>query len=160
MSGSRWVIIPLWLSQSLRSFLYSSVYSCYLFFISSASVKFLPFLSFIMPIFAWKVLKRSLAFPILLFSSTLHCSFKKTFLSLLALLWNSAFVWIYLSLSPLLLLFFFSQLFVRPPQTSTLPSDISFLGMASVHHLLYNGTNLCSYFSGTLSTRSSPLEFP
>ena len=34
MSSSRWVIIPSWLSGSLRSFLYSSsVYSCHLFFI-------------------------------------------------------------------------------------------------------------------------------
>ena len=36
MFGSRWVITPLWLSGSLRSFLYSSsVYSCHLFLISS-----------------------------------------------------------------------------------------------------------------------------
>ena len=35
MSGSRWVITPLWLSGSRRSFLYSSsVYSCHLFLIS------------------------------------------------------------------------------------------------------------------------------
>ena len=39
MSGSRWVITPLWLSESWRPFLYSSsVYSCHLFLISSASV--------------------------------------------------------------------------------------------------------------------------
>ena len=39
MSGSRWVIIPSWLSGSWRSFLYSfSVYSSHLFLISSASV--------------------------------------------------------------------------------------------------------------------------
>ena len=39
VSDSRWVITPLWLSGSLRSFLYSSsVYSCHLFLISSASV--------------------------------------------------------------------------------------------------------------------------
>ena len=39
MSGSRWVITPSWLSGSCRSFLYSSsVYSCHLFLISSASV--------------------------------------------------------------------------------------------------------------------------
>ena len=39
MSGSRWVITPLWLSGSWRSFLYSSsVYSCLLFLVSSASV--------------------------------------------------------------------------------------------------------------------------
>ena len=33
MSGSRWVITPLCLSQSWRSFLYSSVYSCHLFYL-------------------------------------------------------------------------------------------------------------------------------
>ena len=54
MSGSRWVITPSWLSGSLWSFLYSSsVYSCHLFLISSPSVRFIPFLSFIVPIFAW-----------------------------------------------------------------------------------------------------------
>jgi len=47
MSVSRWVVTPLWLSGSWRSFLYSSsVYSCHLFLVSSASVRFLPFLSF------------------------------------------------------------------------------------------------------------------
>ena len=94
------------LSGSLRSFLYSSsVYSCHLFLISSASVKSILFLSFIVPIFAWSVplpslifLKRSLVFPILLFSSTsLHWSLRKAFLPLLAILWNSVFKWIYLS---------------------------------------------------------------
>ena len=54
MSGSRWVITPSWLSGLWRSFLYSySVYSCRLFLISSASVRSIPFLSFIEPIFAW-----------------------------------------------------------------------------------------------------------
>ena len=39
MPGFRWVITPSWLSGSWRSFLYSSsVYSCHLFLISSASV--------------------------------------------------------------------------------------------------------------------------
>ena len=43
MSGSQWVIIPLWLSGSWRSFLYSSsVYSCHFFLISSASVRSIP----------------------------------------------------------------------------------------------------------------------
>jgi len=81
MSGSTWMITPLWLSGSWRSFLYSSsVYSCHLFLISSASVRSIPLLSFIVPIFAWNVplvslifLKRSLVFPILLLSSiSLH----------------------------------------------------------------------------------------
>ena len=40
MSGSRWVITPLWLSALWRSFLYSSsVYSYHLFLISSAFVR-------------------------------------------------------------------------------------------------------------------------
>ena len=105
MSGSRWVITPLWLSGSWRSFLYSSsVYSCHLFLISYASVRSIPFLSFIVPILAWNVplvslifLKRSPVFPILLFSS---------FLSLLAVLWNSAFKWVYLSFTPFTSLLF------------------------------------------------------
>ena len=56
ISVSRWVITPLWLSGSWRSFQYSfSVYSCHLFLISFASVRSLPFLSFILPIFEWNV---------------------------------------------------------------------------------------------------------
>ena len=94
MSGSRWVITPSWLSGSLRYLLYSSVYSCHLFLISSAFVRSIPFLSFIEPIFAWNVplvspifLKRSLVFPILLLSSiSLHWSLRKlSYLSLLSL---------------------------------------------------------------------------
>ena len=104
MSGSRWVITPSWLSGLWRSFLYS----CYLFLISSASVRSIPFLSFIEPIFAWNVplvslifLTWSLVFPILLFSSVyLHWSLRKAFLSLLAILWHSAFKYVYLSFSP------------------------------------------------------------
>ena len=71
MSWSRWVITPSWLCRSWRSFLYSySVYSCHLILISSVSVQSIPFLSFIVPIFAWSVplvslifLKRSLVSP-------------------------------------------------------------------------------------------------
>ena len=55
MSGSRGVITPSWLSGSLRPFSQSSsVYSCHLLK-SSASVRFIPFLSFIVPIFEWNV---------------------------------------------------------------------------------------------------------
>ena len=74
MSGSRLVITPLWLSESWRSFfVHSSVYSCYLLLISSASVKSIPFVY--CAIFAWNVplvslifLRKCLVFPILLFS--------------------------------------------------------------------------------------------
>ena len=62
---------------------------CHLFLVSSASVRSIPFLPFILPMFAWSVplvslifLKRSLVFPILLFSSiSLHWSLRKPFLS-------------------------------------------------------------------------------
>ena len=112
MFGSRWVwvITPSWLSGSWRFFLYSSsVYSCHLL-IPSASVRSTPFLPFYEPIFSWNFqlvslifLKRSLVFPILLFSSiSLLWSLRKAFLSLLAILGNSVFQWVYHSFSPLL----------------------------------------------------------
>ena len=92
-SGSRWVITPSWLSGSWRSFLYSSsVYSCHLFLLSSASVRSRAFLSFIKPIFAWNVPLVSLIFlkrSLLLFSSTdlfsisLPWSLRKCYLSML-----------------------------------------------------------------------------
>ena len=93
MSGSRWVIKPSWLSGLWRSFLYSSsVYSCHLFLISSASVRSLPFLSFIEPIFTWNVplvslifLKRSLFFPFCCFLLFL-CTDRQGRLSYLSLL--------------------------------------------------------------------------
>ena len=110
MSSSQWVSTLSWFSRSLRLFKNSSsVYSCHFSLISFLSVSSLLFVSFIMPIFAWNIpllslifLKRSLVFSIQLFSSiSLHCSFQKVFLSLLAILWNCAFRCIYLSPSPL-----------------------------------------------------------
>ena len=109
------------------------MYSCHLFLISSASVRSLPFLFFIMPILTWNVplispifLKKSLVFPILLFSSiSLHCYLRR--LSYLSLLFSGTlhpvgFIFPFL---PCLLLLFFPQLFVESPWTSTLPSCIS-----------------------------------
>ena len=135
MSGSRLVITSSLLSGSWRSILCSSsVYSCHLFLISSASVRYIAFLSYIVPIFAWNIplvslnfLKRSLVFPSLLFSSiSLHWLLRKAFLSLLAILWNSAFRWVYLSFSLLPFTSLLTQLFVRPPQTAILLFCISF----------------------------------
>ena len=55
------------------------------------------------PLVSLIFLKRSLVFPILLFSSiSLHWLLRKAFLSLLAILWNSAFRCLYISFSPLL----------------------------------------------------------
>ena len=110
MSGCKWVTTPLWLSGSLKPFLYSSfVCSCHLFLVSPASVRSLLFLSFIIPILAWNVLflsatflKRSLVFPFLLFSSiSLYCSTRR--LSHLSLLVSLTLLsWVYISLTPLL----------------------------------------------------------
>ena len=98
------------------------LYSCHLL-ISSASVRSISFLSFFVPIFAWNVpflslifLKRSLVFTILLFSSiSLHWSRRKAFLSLLAILWNSAFKWVCLSFSPLPLASLLFSATYKPP---------------------------------------------
>ena len=153
MSGSRWVITPSCLSGSLRSFLYSSsVYYCHLFLLSSASDRSTPFLSFIVPIFAWNVplvslifLKRFLVFLILWFYSiSLHWSLRKAFLSLLALLWNSAFKWVYFSFSPLPSTYFFSCLqgLLREDKNAILPFCISSSWDAFDHRFLYSVTNL------------------
>ena len=57
MSDSRWMITPSWWSGSWRSFLYSSsVYFCHLFLLSSAFVRYISFLSYIVPIFAFNKL--------------------------------------------------------------------------------------------------------
>ena len=140
MYGSRLVITPSWLSGSWRFFLYSSVYSCHLFLISYFSVRSIPFLSFNVLIFAWNVplvslifLKRSLVFPILLFSSiSLHWSLRKAFLSLLAIPWNSAFRCLCLSFSPLL---FVSLLFTAICKASS-DSHFAFLHFLSMGMVL------------------------
>ena len=110
-------------------FLYSSsVYSCHLFLIFSASVRSIPFLSLIVPIFAWNVplvslilLKRSLSFPFYCFPLFL-CTDHWGRLSCLSLLFfGTLYSDGYIFPFPLcLLLLFFSQLFVRPPQTTIL----------------------------------------
>ena len=98
-----------------------------------AIVRPILFLFFIEPIFPWNIPLVSLIF--LKISSFSHSivflyffawSLRKAFRSLLAILWNSAFKWVYLSFSPLFLLLFFSQLFLRLPQTATLLFCISF----------------------------------
>ena len=117
------------------------MYSCYLL-ISSASVRSIAFLSFIMPIFAWNVplaslifLKRSLS-QILLKSFPFYCL--PLFLcidhwgrlSYLCLLFfgtpcSNGYIFPFLLCLSLL---FFSQLFIRPPQTTILPFCIYFSG--------------------------------
>ena len=112
----------------------SSVYSCHLFLISSASVRSIPFLSFIEPIFAWNgplvsliFLKRSLVFPFCCFPLFL-CIGRWGRLSYLSLLFfgtlhSNEYIFPFLLCFSLL---FYSQLFVRPPQTAILLFCISF----------------------------------
>ena len=129
-------IVVIWVIKtfffSFFFFFYSSsMYSCHLFLISSGFVRSLPFLSFIVPIFAWNWYLQvflclfvcfweiaSLSHSMFSYISW-HCSLKKAFLSVLPILWNSAFIWVYLSLYPLP----FASLLVSG---ITLPSCISF----------------------------------
>ena len=116
MSECRWVTILLELSRSLWSFLNSSsVYSCRFFLISSASVRFLLSVLYCAHL-AWNVpliypvfLKRSLIFPILLFSSiSWHCSLHLGRFSYLSMLFSVTLYsvrYIFPFLSCLLLLF-------------------------------------------------------
>ena len=167
MSGSEWSHHRAYLG---REDLFCTVLlciSCHLFLISSASVRSIPFLSFIETIFAWNVplvslifLKRSLVFPILLFPSIfLHWSLRKPFLSLLAILWNSAFRCFYLSFSPLL----FASLLVTAICKASPDTHFAFLHFFSMGMVLIpvsctmSRTSVHSS-SGTLSIRSSPLN--
>ena len=99
---------------------YKSIVSTCLLLVCRNKSDFLCWFSTLQPFWA-------LVFRILLFSSlSLHFSLKKAFLFLLAILWNSTFSWVYLSLSPLPLASLFPQQFVSPPHTTTLLSCISF----------------------------------
>ena len=59
-------------------------------------------------------------------SISLHWSLMKAFLCLLTILWNSAFKWVIFPFLFCLQLLFFSQLFARPTQNTSLPLCISF----------------------------------
>ena len=119
-----------------------------------------------MPILSWNVpltfllfLKRSLVFPILLFSSilcTVHLRRPSCFSLLFSAILHSVdYMFPFL---PWLLFLFFPRLFVKPPQTTLLPSYISFslgwfwpLSSVQCYNLVHN-------FSSTLSTRFNHLH--
>ena len=143
------------------------MYPCHLFLIFSASVRSISFLSFIESIFAWNVplislifLKRSLVFLILFsFSISFHWSLRKAILSLLVILWNSAFKWVYLSFSPLL---FTSLLFTAICKASW-DNHFAFLHFFFLETVLIPVSCTMSQTSvhsssGTLSSRSSPFN--
>jgi len=156
-------LCPPWL---LRSVLYSSVYSCHLFFIFSASLRSLLSLSFIIPILAWSVplispifLKRSLVFPILLFSSvSLHCSLKKA--SYLSWLFSGTLHSVgYLSPFPLL----FTSLLSSAICKASSDSHFAFLHFFFFGMILVTASYTVLWTSvhsslGTLFTRSNSLS--
>ena len=151
----------------MKIFLYSSsVYSCHLFLISSASVRSIPILSFIVPIFAWNIhlvslilLKRSLVFPILLLISiSLLWSPRKAFLSLLTILWNSAFKWVYLSFSPFLFTSLFSVICKASSENHFAFFHFFFLWMVLIPTSCTMSLTSVHSSSGTLSIRSNPLN--
>ena len=136
-----------------------------LFLISSASVRSIPFLSFIKPIFAWNVplvslIFLSLVFPILLFSSiSLHWSLRKAFLSLLAIIWNSAFKWVYLSFSPFCFAsFLFSAIYKASSENHFAFLPFFFLAMILITASCIMSWTSVHHSSGTLSIRSNPLN--
>ena len=134
ISDCKWVITPSLLSGSLRSFLYSSslflplLLNIFCFcYVHTLSVLYCTYLWMKCSLGISHFLTRSPFFPILLFSCiSLHCSLKKALLSLLAILWNFACSWHIFPIHLWLSLLFFSQIFVRPPQTTILTSCISF----------------------------------
>ena len=167
ISNSRWVTMPLWLSESLRAFLYSySLYSCHLFFISSASVRSILFLSFIVPILAWNVplvslifLKISVVSHFIVFLYLLHWSLRKPFLSLLAVLWNSAFSWVYLSLSSLpFASLLFSAIFKAFSDNHLVFLHVFSLKMILVSTFCKKLQSFVQSSLGTLYVRSNPLN--
>ena len=94
MSGSRWVITPSWLSGLWRSVLYSSsVCSCHLFHQAHLCMK----CSLGISNFLEEISSLSHSVVLLYF---FHWSLRKAFLSLLAILGNSALRCLYLSFSP------------------------------------------------------------
>ena len=152
MSGSRLVVTPSWLSGSWRSFLYSSsVFSCLIFLISIASVRSIHTISDLycahlcmkisLGISNFLEEISSLSHSIVFFY--LHWSLRKSFLSLLAILWNPAFKWIYLSFSPLP---FTSLLFIAVCKASS-DNHFAFL------HFFFLGTVLITAH-GTVSWTS------
>ena len=168
MPGSGWVTTPSWLSLSWRPILQSSVYSYNIFSISFASVKSLLFLSFIM---AHPCLKcsldissfleeiPSLSHSIVFFYFFVLITEKGFFLSLLAILWNSAFKGVYLTFSSLLSA---SLLFTAICKASS-DSHFAFLHFFSLGMVLIPISCTISWTyvhssSGTLSIRPSPLN--
>ena len=144
------------------------LYVLAIFLISSVSVRFLPFQSFIKFILAWNVslisplfLKKSLLFLILLFSLFL-CIVHLRMPSCLSLLFAGTLLSVeyIFPFLPCLFLLFFPQLFIKLPQTTNHFAFLYFFfcGMVLVTASCKMLWTAIHSYSGTLSTRSNPLN--
>jgi len=153
MSVSRWVITPSWLSGLWRSFciilLYILVTSSYYLLFLLGQYHFCLYCAHIL-----EEISKLLHFIVFLYFFAFIT--EESFLISPYYSLNSAFKWVYLFFSPCFLLLFFSQIFVRPPQTTFL--HFFFLGVVLIlASYTMSGTSVHSS-SGTLSIRSDPLN--
>ena len=157
MSGSRWVITPLWSSGSFRSRLYSfSVYYCHLVFISCAFVRCTA--SVLYCSHRWmnysfgisNFLEEISSLSHSIFSSLcLHWSLRKAFLSLLAIIWTLLSDWY---------IFLFSFAFLAICKAFSATFCISFSwGCFDPTCCTVSWTSIHSSL-GTLSKRFNPLN--
>ena len=150
------MITPSWLSELLRSVLYSfSVYFCHpslYLLLLLGPYHFCPLLCpylhekmhahlCIFPLVSLIFSKRCLVFHILVFSSiSLHWSMTKAFLSVHAILWISAYKWVYLSFSLSLAYLTFSAI-CKASSNSHFAFMHFFIENDVNQYLLYNVTN-------------------
>ena len=86
-------------------------------------------------------------------------SLRKAFLSLLAILWNSVFKWVYLSFSSLLFAsFLFSAICKASSDNHFAFLPLYFLGMVLIPASCTMSSTSTHSSSGTLSVRSYPLD--
>ena len=167
MSGSRWADHTTVVIGVINIFLWSSsVYFCHLFFISSASHRFLLFLS-LLCLSLHEMLKTDLSNFCDEISSLSHCiiffclyTVHLRWSSVLSLLFSRTLhsVRCIFPFFPCLSLLFFPQLFVRPPQTTTMLLHFFFFGTVLV---IASCTMVWTFIhgpSGTLSTIANPLS--
>ena len=129
MSGSRWGITQSWLSGSWWSFLGISNFLEEIPSLSH-SIVFLYFFALI----------------------------TKAFLSLLAILWNSAFKWVYLSFSPLPFSSLFTAICKDSSDNHFVFFAFLFLGMVLITASYTMSWTSVHSSSGTLSIRSNPFN--
>ena len=168
MSGSRWVITPSWLSWSWRYyFLYSSsVYSCHLFLISSASVRSIPFVlnwahlcmkcSLGISNFLEEISRLSDSVVFLYFFTLIP---EEDFLISLCYSLNSVFKCVNLSFSPLpLSCLLFTAIWKASSGNHFAFWHFFLLGRVLISASSTMSRNCVHSSSGTLSIRSNPLK--